>query len=187
MVMAYIIPLILCLPVYGLAWVTGIGSLGEFSISQIFVFAVAGVFINCIAAAGEEIGWRGFLLTELRQIVPVRLASVIIGIVWFLYHAPLILFSDYNNGNIPYSLLCFFIMVMGFTLIASWLCIKARSFWPAVLLHASHNVFVQSIFDSITVTGKYTRLFTSEFGMGLAIAYIGFAIAGFLIFRNHIE
>ena len=38
-------------------------------------------------------------------------------------------------------------MVMGFTMIAIFLCIKAQSFWPAVLLHASHNVFVQSIFD----------------------------------------
>ncbi len=47
-------------------------------------------------------------------------------------------------------------MVMGFTMIAIFLCIKAQSFWPAVLLHASHNVFVQSIFDSITVTRRIT-------------------------------
>ena len=45
-------------------------------------------------------------------------------------------------------------MVMGFTITANYLCIKAPSFWPAVLIHASHNVFVQSIFDSITVTGN---------------------------------
>lgn len=57
---------------------------------------------------------------------------------------------DYNNGNIPCSLLCFFVMVMAFTFVADALCVKARSFWPAVVLHASHNVFVQSIFDPIT-------------------------------------
>lgn len=48
-------------------------------------------------------------------------------------------------------------MVMGFTITANYLCLKAQSFWPAVLIHASHNVFVQSvqsIFDSITVTGN---------------------------------
>ena len=57
---------------------------------------------------------------------------------------------DYNNGNIPCSLLCFFVMVMAFTFAADAPCVKARSFWPAVVLHASHNVFVQSIFDPIT-------------------------------------
>lgn len=39
---------------------------------------------------------------------------------------------------------------MAFTFVADALCVKARSFWPAVVLHASHNVFVQSIFDPIT-------------------------------------
>ena len=78
-------------------------------------------------------------------------------------------------------------MVMGFTITANYLCLKAPSFWPAVLIHASHNVFVQSvqsIFDSITVTGKYTNFFTSEFGIGLAVAYIGAAIAGLLILHT---
>lgn len=181
--MAYVIPLILCCVVYGLAWITGLGTLGEYSLSQCIVFAVAGVLINCLAAVGEEIGWRGFLLTELRQAIPLRQVSSVIGVVWFFYHAPLILFSDYNNGNIPYSLLCFFIMVIGFTIVANYLCIKAKSFWPAVMLHASHNVFVQSIFDSITVTGKNTKYFTSEFGIGLAIAYIGLAIV--VVFLLH--
>ena len=75
-------------------------------------------------------------------------------------------------------------MVMGFTITANYLCLKAQSFWPAVLIHASHNVFVQSIFDSITVTEKYTNFFTSEFGIGLAVAYIGAAIAGLLILHT---
>ena len=83
---------------------------------------------------------------------------------------------DYNNGNISCSLLCFFVMVMAFTFAADALCVKARSFWPAVVLHASHNVFVQSIFDPITVTGRYTRFVTSEFGAGLALAYLAAAL-----------
>ena len=173
---AYLLPLVLCGVVYGLAWSTGIGTLGEFSFSRTAVFATAGVVINCLAAMGEEIGWRGFLLTELRQLMPVRQASAVIGVIWFLYHAPVIVFSDYNNGNIPCSLLCFFVMVMAFTFAADALCVKARSFWPAVVLHASHNVFVQSIFDPITVTGRYTRFVTSEFGAGLALAYLAAAL-----------
>ena len=45
--------LVLCGVVYGLAWSTGIGTLGEFSFSRTAVFATAGVVINCLAAMGE--------------------------------------------------------------------------------------------------------------------------------------
>lgn len=172
MAAAYLIPLGLCLAVYSLAWMTGLGGHAPHTPVQNLTMATLGVLVSMLAAAGEEIGWRGFLLTELRRLYPGRTVSVIIGIVWFFYHAPLIVFSNYNNGNVPVSLVCFFGMVMGFTFIADLICVRAHSFWPAVLLHASHNVFVQSIFDTATVNGPYTHFFTSEFGIGLAIGYI---------------
>lgn len=177
---AYLVPPVLCIVVYGLAWLTGLGWLQAMPLPQVIVFATAGVLISCFASLGEEIGWRGFLLTELRQLLPQRQVSLVIGLVWFLYHAPVIVFSNYNNGNIPCSLLCFFVMVMGFTFLVNALCLKAHSLWPAVLLHASHNVFVQSIFDAATVNGPYTQYLTSEFGIGLAAAY---AAAYLLYFR----
>ncbi len=180
-VSAYLIPLGLCLIVYGLAWLTGLGKRGEGTISQMAVFATLGVLLSMSASLGEEIGWRGFLLTELRPLFPRKRVDAIIGIIWFLYHAPLIVFSNYNNGNIPVSLICFFVMAMGFTVLADHLCIQAQSFWPAVLLHASHNVFVQSIFDPLTLNGPYTQNLTSEFGTGLAI---GYTVIAFLIYKH---
>ena len=179
---AYLIPLGLCLVVYGLAWLTRLGQRGESNLLQFITFATLGVLLSMSASLVEELGWRGFLLTELRQIFPEKQIHVIIGIIWFFYHAPLIVFSNYNNGNISASLICFFVMVMGFTVLADHLCIRAHSFWPAVLLHASHNVFVQSIFDPLTINGPYTQYFTSEFGAGLAI---GYAVIAFLIYKYY--
>ena len=173
---AYLIPLGLCFAVYGLAWMTGLGGHDAHTPMQFLVMATLGVLVSTLAALGEEIGWRGLLLTELLRLFPNRQTSVIIGIVWFFYHAPLIVFSDYNNGNIPYSLACFFVMVMGFTVLADFLCVRAHSFWPAVLLHAAHNVFVQSVFDAATVNGPYTQYLTSEFGIGLAVGYALIAV-----------
>ena len=89
---------------------------------QFITFATLGVLLSMSASLGEELGWRGFLLTELRQIFPEKQIHVIIGIIWFFYHAPLIVFSNYNNGNISASLICFFVMVMGFTVLADHLC-----------------------------------------------------------------
>jgi len=57
------------------------------------------------------------------------------------------------------SLLYFFVMVMGFTFPVNALCLKAHSFWPTVLLHASHNVFVRSIFNAATVNGPYAQYY----------------------------
>lgn len=43
--------------------------------------------------------------------------------------------------------------------------------WPAVVLHSSHNLFVQSVFDKMTVNKSYTQYITSEFGIELALCY----------------
>ena len=56
-------------------------------------------------------------------------------------------------------ILCFFVMVMGFTFPVNALCLKAHSFWPTVLLHASHNVFVRSIFHAAAVNGPYAQYY----------------------------
>jgi hypothetical protein len=42
--------------------------------------------------------------------------------------------------------------------------------WPAAILHASHNLFVQGFFDRVTVDTGPTRWLTGEFGAALAVA-----------------
>ena len=51
---------------------------------------IAGATINAIAAFGEETGWRGFLLKNLRDMRFFK-AALIIGFIWGIWHAPLIL------------------------------------------------------------------------------------------------
>ena len=50
--------------------------------------------------------------------------------------------------------------------------LRSRSVWPAAILHASHNLFVQAFFDRVTVDTGPTRWLTSEFGAGLALAFV---------------
>src|SRR6476646_723686 len=59
---------------------------------------VFGMIINSVAALGEETGWRGFLVPELFKDVGYTKSSFIVGIVWAVWHFPLILFADYNTG-----------------------------------------------------------------------------------------
>ena len=76
----------------------------------------------------------------------------------------------------------FLFTVMAVTVIANELCVRAGNMWPAVMLHASHNLFVQTIFDVMTVNGTYTRYVTSEFGIGLSIAYG--VVAGIILLKR---
>lgn len=102
-----------------------------------------------------------------------------IGDCTFIGIGPFIVMgTNYNNGNKLTSAICFFVMVMSMTIVANTLCMKANSMWSSVVLHASHNLFVQSIFDKMTVNKAYTQYVTSEFGVGLALCY---AVAALLI------
>ncbi|WP_412679158.1 hypothetical protein [Brevibacillus laterosporus] len=57
------------------------------------------------------------------------------------------------------------------TFIANYLRVRSKSVWPAIILHASHNLFVQSLFDEITISKGISRYITTEFGAGLALLY----------------
>jgi membrane protease YdiL (CAAX protease family) len=65
-------------------------------------------------------------------------------------------------------------MVIGLATIMAWLTLRSRSLWPAAILHATHNLFVQAVFDGATIEGPDANWLTGEFGIGLAIA-IGLA------------
>ncbi len=58
---------------------------------------IAGFTINGVFAFGEEYGWRGWLADELRPLGAVW-ANLITGVLWGLWHAPLILLG-FNYGD----------------------------------------------------------------------------------------
>jgi membrane protease YdiL (CAAX protease family) len=61
------------------------------------------------------------------------------------------------------------VLVVGVSFAFAWLRLASGSIWPAVLLHAVHNKFIQGVLDVITVDTGKTQYFTTEFGLGLAI------------------
>jgi membrane protease YdiL (CAAX protease family) len=90
---------------------------------------------------------------------------------------PLILFADYNAGGPAwYSVACFSATVVSVGVVSAWLRLRSGSVWPAVLLHASHNAFIQAFFDPATVSTGLTPYVTTEFGLGLALVWFGVAL-----------
>ncbi len=62
------------------------------------VGVLAGATINALVALGEEAGWRGYLINALSPRIGLHRASLVIGIIWSLWHAPLIL-AGYNYAT----------------------------------------------------------------------------------------
>jgi membrane protease YdiL (CAAX protease family) len=88
--------------------------------------------------SGEEIGWRGFGLPKLLETVKSPLlASLILGVVWGLWHLPIYLLP--GQSSFPYPL--FLLLTVGSSFIYTSLFIKTKgSLLPAVLLHASTDI-----------------------------------------------
>jgi membrane protease YdiL (CAAX protease family) len=132
---------------------------------------------SCFFAVGEEIGWRGFLVPRLAREHGLDRVAVTSGLIWAVWHYPLILFAGYSGGAPAwYSLLCFTVLVVGISYFYAWITVRSTSVWPAMLLHGSHNLYIQGLLDRATIDTGPTPYWTGEFGAGLAIAAVVVAL-----------
>ncbi|MGC9312730.1 MAG: CPBP family intramembrane glutamic endopeptidase [Sediminispirochaetaceae bacterium] len=189
LVLGYVLPIIGGLLVYGLVWAAGLGELSFERIDgnvwmKIVTAASLGVLVSIGTSAGEEIGWRGFLVPELLERNTPVATALIAAAVWAVYHYPGILFSHYTSGTESwYAVLFFTLQIVGLTFIMNWMRMKSGSLWPAVVLHASHNLFIQSIFDGLTADSGVTLYITTDFGAGLALFY---GAAAFFLWKRKV-
>jgi len=99
---------------------------------------VAGLTINALAALGEELGWRGLLLRELSPLGFWRV-SLLTGLVWGIWHAPLIV-QGHNFPDAPYvGIVVMTVWTITVTPVFTYLAVRARSVLAPTLLHGSFN------------------------------------------------
>lgn len=99
---------------------------------------VAGITINAVAAFGEELGWRGFLLKAFRHMNFVR-ASVLIGIIWGIWHAPMILMGHNYPEHPHLGVLMMTVFCVLFSPFLMYVTIKSRSVISAAIMHGTLN------------------------------------------------
>jgi membrane protease YdiL (CAAX protease family) len=195
--LAYLLPILYALPVYLGCWAFVSGSFDYASFSKSFAdtysmmqwpnLATLGLGVPLLAtlgmvgslshALGEEIGWRGFLLPRLTGRFGFTVGCLISGTVWAVWHYPGLLWADYNAGTQPlYAMACFTLMVVPMAFVMGWLRLKSGSLWPCAVLHASHNLFIQVIFDELTKDTGRAKYVTTEFGFGLVLTIAATAL-----------
>jgi membrane protease YdiL (CAAX protease family) len=99
---------------------------------------IAGITVNAIAGFGEELGWRGLLQREFESMGFWK-SSTIIGVIWGVWHAPLIL----QGHNYPqHPVIGVFMMIILCVLLApifSYVRLRANSVIAAAIIHGSLN------------------------------------------------
>jgi uncharacterized protein len=101
------------------------------------------IMATITGAMGEELGWRGFALPRLQLRMNALSASVLLGIIWIIWHSPL-WFTGIGFEQIPF--LAYAIIGISFTILVTWACNNSRgSLVVASLFHLTLNVSVNII------------------------------------------
>ena len=159
-------------------------------IAQVVMGIILSPFLNAVTCLGEEWGWRGFLLPKLLKrfrVVPTMLLG---GVIWGLWHAPLILIGhNYGIGywGFPYAgilAMCIFCIVVG--TILSYVTIKTGSCIPAVMGHGTLNGFAAVGVCFVSLENPY-NVFLGPMPVGLiggAGLIVAAAVLLYILYRE---
>ncbi|WP_243471288.1 CPBP family intramembrane glutamic endopeptidase [Winogradskyella sp. MH6] len=153
----------------------GIGTLSSTSITIIAIILLGTVEVIRASATtlGEEIGWRGFFIYELRKVLSFTGVSVVSGVIWAAWHWPLLV---YYSSNVLLEFITFFIVIISMSFIMAYYTFKSKSLWPAVLFHAVSNVYIQKILPPLTIKTQGAEYWHGENGIMFAIVTCVFGI-----------
>ena len=99
---------------------------------------IGGIVVSTWPQAGEEVGWRGYALPRLAARLGLGAASVLLGVIWALWHLPLFLIP--GTGTDGQSFPVYLVHVIALSVAMSWLYWKAHgSLLLVMVMHAAVN------------------------------------------------
>jgi membrane protease YdiL (CAAX protease family) len=153
----------------------GIGTLNSTSsiIIALILLGTVEVIRASATTLGEEIGWRGFLIYELKKVLSFTGVSVFSGIIWASWHWPLIV---YYGENVILELTTFYVVIVSMSFIMTYYTFKSKSLWPAVIFHSVSNVYIQKILPELIIKNEGSAHWLGENGIMFAIVTCVFGI-----------
>ncbi|ETI68349.1 CPBP family intramembrane glutamic endopeptidase [Neobacillus vireti] len=171
-------PLVFILLCAVLARILGIGTWNadKFPDGKMLATLVITILLNLFTVLGEEYGWRGYLLPQLTEQWGKTKATVILGIIWALYHAPAVFFLAKTTGISHPLLLC--LIQAG--------CVFAINFPFSYCYYLSGNIipvlFLHSVWNVIN-TNVLGDIYTNEQGLvdGNIVLFNGEGLLGLVL------
>jgi uncharacterized protein len=120
------------------------------------VIANFGLVLVVGGPLGEEFGWRGYAMPAIADKLGWRRASLIIGVIWGLWHLPLFFMASTAQSHMPIPL--FMLNILAGSVVFGWLFERTRrSVLPALVLHTSLNAWagILGIVPTGTSGGSY--------------------------------
>lgn len=107
------------------------------------VLQIAILFLIVGIVNGEELAWRGFALPRLQAKFSALTSSLILGVIWSLFHLPLF-FTTSGTSQADMSFINFLASTVALTVLFTWMYNNTRgSVLMAYLLHAAANTWTR--------------------------------------------
>jgi len=145
--------------------------------AQLYLVVPAFLYVLFTSVVGEEIGWRGYALPRLQDRTNALSASLVLGVVWGLWHLPLFWMAGNFHQAIPLSL--FLLQITGFSVLYTWMNNNTRgSLLIPHLFHAASNTTLGVLPILPSATGGATRPLWLAVGILWGVAAAVVAIYG---------
>ena len=107
----------------------------------------------------EEIGWRGYALERLQTRWNALTSSLIVGLVWALWHLPLFMMVGTSQHEMGVPFIGFLIKLMASSILYTWLFNNTKqSLWSAILFHWLYTYAAQVLSSGVTRSPLYNWL-----------------------------
>ena len=163
--------------------------------------AIVAVPINAVVSMGEEFGWRAYLLQKLMvffsgppststeasnhpngfSAAAARKASLLVGLVWGVWHWPLFFLSMRIDASMPllYPLI-YLLSTCAMSVLLCWVTLRSGSVWPAAIGHGAINAFSGLV--ALTMKGPANMLLGPM--TGSLIGSVGFFLLALVLLVN---
>lgn len=155
------------------------GALASFKASAVptvlFMYVVAGaVFLFAGGPFFEEIGWRGFALPRLQRLYGPLIGTLILGVLWALWHLPLFLIPSWDTPHgSPLDIALFITWAVSISILFTWVFNNTKgSLLLVILAHGSINS---------AATATYVLFPAPAVTEGFADFVVGFGAVALLI------
>jgi uncharacterized protein len=155
--------------------------------STLFLYVVATpIFLFAGGPVFEEIGWRGFALPRLQRLHGPLIGSLILGILWALWHLPLFLIPSWDTPHgSPLDVALFVIWAVAITVIFTWVFNNTKgSVLMVILAHGSINSAAAAVFGLFPAPAVTGGILNFVIGFGVVALVVVALTRGHLGYRQ---
>ena len=155
-----------------------------------YLLTYLGTYVLVVVLGGplfEEIGWRGFALPRMEPLQGPLLASVILGVLWALWHLPEFLVPSWaaSSGGI----ILFTLTAIMFSIVTTWVFNNTKaSVLLVTLVHASIDAFTIPLGEMFPARALSSAIpFTGVVAFGVVAAVLIVLTRGRLSYERLVE